>query len=834
MTFLHPLLLAAGVAGISIPIIIHLLMHRRRKPVMWGAMRFLVEAYKRQRRRLLIEKWLLLAARCLLILLIAAALGRPLLGALGLVGGGKTVYLVIDNSLAAAVRDDNAMSALDRHKAQAKAVLSTLASSGEQGDRAAIVALASPAEPIVLPASANLASLSALIDQIPLAHARADLPGALSLVAQSIGGVDASGGGTTDAAAAKRSAPDRTFVVLLSDFREGSVDLSPGGDALGAIRLPEGVRVLASEPAAVPATNVGITAVEPLRSGLIDPSKAAGDTSGELVRVTLSRSLDAAREATSVGVRARLLPPEGAGGGPASVESRTLVGFAAGQETATIAVPVRADPGLLKGPRAADAPSAGGSSSTGVLVVQTDDDAIEPDNLWRRPVELREALRVGIIAPIRFGKADRIDKLDPGSWARIALAPGSGDSGGGGIDVVDIEPASLDQARLASLDAVVLPRPDLIPEAGWARVRLFIESGGLALITPPPGIDVHLWGDAMTRGLGVEWSVARQATPQTDQRLSRTQAARTANGLLSLIEGELDELLTAVTIGKTLGLSPAPESGQTLLALDNGAPVLWAGPLSRPAPARPAGAEQNRPDTAAPPAAGRGMVIYLGVALDLDYSDLPAKPLMVPLIQELVRQGAGQARGSWWSLAGTRPRTPARTSELVELPDPARPRAAGAGRDEALARLKVDPGLAQSVEPVRRAGVYRALDESGAARGVVVVNADARGGRTTVQTQASVSAWLRPVLSGPVSGADPIVWLPPAAGGEGGVPVAAAVSGPLGAVDRGSPISLPLLIAALCVALLEVYLARRASHAQLAGPSGSLAGVLGQGRGEAA
>ncbi|MBY0263101.1 MAG: hypothetical protein K2Q20_12205, partial [Phycisphaerales bacterium] len=63
---------------------------------------------------------------------------------------------------------------------------------------------------------------------------------------------------------------------------------------------------------------------------------------------------------------------------------------------------------------------------------------------------------------------------------------------------------------------------------------------------------------------------------------------------------------------------------------------------------------------------------------------------------------------------------------------------------------------------------------------------------------------------------------------------AAAVSGLFGAVDRGSPISLPLLIAALCVALLEVFLARRASHAQLAGPVPSLSGMLGGERGETA
>ena len=73
MSVIHPALLAAGALAVSIPIIIHLLFRRRRKPVVWGAMRFLLEAYRRQRRRLTLEQIILLATRCLIVLLIGAA-----------------------------------------------------------------------------------------------------------------------------------------------------------------------------------------------------------------------------------------------------------------------------------------------------------------------------------------------------------------------------------------------------------------------------------------------------------------------------------------------------------------------------------------------------------------------------------------------------------------------------------------------------------------------------------------------------------------------------------------------------------------------------------------
>ena len=46
MTFLHPGILVAGLLAVAIPILIHLLLRRKRQPVKWGAMRFLLEAYR--------------------------------------------------------------------------------------------------------------------------------------------------------------------------------------------------------------------------------------------------------------------------------------------------------------------------------------------------------------------------------------------------------------------------------------------------------------------------------------------------------------------------------------------------------------------------------------------------------------------------------------------------------------------------------------------------------------------------------------------------------------------------------------------------------------------
>src|SRR4051795_2814538 len=69
---------AAGLAAMSIPIIIHILNRRRYKTVQWAAMEFLLRAMRKNRRRLKFEQWLLLATRCAVSILAATALARPL------------------------------------------------------------------------------------------------------------------------------------------------------------------------------------------------------------------------------------------------------------------------------------------------------------------------------------------------------------------------------------------------------------------------------------------------------------------------------------------------------------------------------------------------------------------------------------------------------------------------------------------------------------------------------------------------------------------------------------------------------------------------------------
>ena len=76
MPFLHPWLFVGGAVAASVPVIIHLLNRTRFRVIDWAAMRFIRESMRKNRRRVRLEELLLLLLRCLAIFLLALAVGR--------------------------------------------------------------------------------------------------------------------------------------------------------------------------------------------------------------------------------------------------------------------------------------------------------------------------------------------------------------------------------------------------------------------------------------------------------------------------------------------------------------------------------------------------------------------------------------------------------------------------------------------------------------------------------------------------------------------------------------------------------------------------------------
>lgn len=669
--FLHPTLAIAGAALVGVPILIHILMRRRRKPIAWGAMRFVMEAYRRQQRRLRFEQWLLLAARCLLVLIIGAALARPMLGAGGALGqrGPRTIYLVVDNSLASAARVGTSTE-LESHKEEARKALATL--DATRGDRVAIIAMGAPAEAIVLPPTQDLGAARIAIDGLASTDSAADLAGSFDAIRNNLAQADRGGGAR---------------VIALSSWRAGTFDARR---ASGTVTPSSRMASLFSEPSEVAADNVAITQATPLRSVIIGARESRA--ASEAVRVTLKRSGPGVGREGVARVRMAFV-------------SRTVAGQAAiatarfepGQQTTEISASV-------------DVPALADDSFGLTLVANIDStessqgNAIAGDDVLRHPVPARSRLRIGLIAPA--GKAPRTAAEFQGAdWLMLALAPAGADAPAADLRLSRIDPRALNAVEMLTQDAILIPRPDALDDAAWAICKKAVDAGALVLIAPPSGDGAQLWTDAMAAGLGVTWKVARDArTLATPLGLARIDAKPETNtGVLSLLAGELADLSKPVLVSRVLDVQA--DDADVAMRLTDGSPLLV---ISR----RSTSQTQN----------SRGLVALLCAAPDLSWTTLPAMPLMVPLMQELVRQGVGQAAGQTSSIAGTALEPLTGAAEFIRLDE------AAGGTEGGGPRERLVPGGTP-----RFASLYRAVDGAGVTRSLLAVNPDPQAGRTDIQ-----------------------------------------------------------------------------------------------------
>src|SRR4029450_11293829 len=140
--FAYPLMLW-GLAGASIPILIHLLNRRKFREERWAAMRFLLAALRKNQKRVRIARWLFLAIRTAILILIALAMSKPFLEAFGVAdlfrGQRRHWVLVLDGSMSMDYRVED-----KTRFEQAKDVARRLVKDARQGDAMSIVLMADP------------------------------------------------------------------------------------------------------------------------------------------------------------------------------------------------------------------------------------------------------------------------------------------------------------------------------------------------------------------------------------------------------------------------------------------------------------------------------------------------------------------------------------------------------------------------------------------------------------------------------------------------------------------------------------------------------------------
>jgi hypothetical protein len=232
MNFLFPLFLI-GLAGLAVPVLLHLIQRERKRVVEFPSLMFLRRIPYRSVRRRRIRHWLLLALRLAALLLVVAAFARPFVrqpaGAAALSSGPRELVVLLDRSYSMGYGDR-----WDRARAAARNAVESLAS----GDRGSLVLFSTSAhaEPRSSP---DRGQLLAAIDAAKPGSGATRLGPALK-VAQSI---------------VAASTMPRREVVLISDFQK------IGWRRDDAVRLPDGTAVTPVSVSREDAGHVSVSSV---------------------------------------------------------------------------------------------------------------------------------------------------------------------------------------------------------------------------------------------------------------------------------------------------------------------------------------------------------------------------------------------------------------------------------------------------------------------------------------------------------------------------------------------------------------------------------------------
>jgi Aerotolerance regulator N-terminal/von Willebrand factor type A domain len=232
MSFLTPLFLL-GLAGLAVPVIIHLIQRERKNVVQFPSLMFLqrIPYQSVQRRR--IRNWPLLLLRLAALALIVAAFARPFfrrtpLAAAG-VSGAREVVILIDNSYS--------MGYGDRWSRATTAAREAIGQVGPS-DRATIVFFSNDAE-VVLKSTPDRSRLNAAVSTGKPSSGATRYGPALKLAGSLI----------------SESRLPRREVILISDFQR------TGWQGAEGVRLPDGVALTPRPITDAETSNLSVTPV---------------------------------------------------------------------------------------------------------------------------------------------------------------------------------------------------------------------------------------------------------------------------------------------------------------------------------------------------------------------------------------------------------------------------------------------------------------------------------------------------------------------------------------------------------------------------------------------
>ena len=525
-------------------------------------------------------------------------------------------------------------------------------------------------------------------------------------------------------------------ILVASAFRAGSVGAMP---PLPKVTLGgTDVLVAATTPPAAEGANLQVTGVETERVAGTGPDAPAS------LRITVHRDRGDGPLKTTVRVAGPTMT--------APVE-RALE-FGAGERDRTTSVTIT------------ERPADPASTLRRAVVVSISPDAQPVDDARATVLAPTDRLRVAVVDRRSFDAASALDRLPAGDWVARALAPGEPAT----IDVTQVDPVALDARTAAVSDAIVIAEPQLLNASQWTMLASFVARGGMVAVLLAAGERVQAWTGQLATTFGMPWKMGIEARERS--QATALASEQPGSSYLAALSGELPQLAPAVDVFRSIDVDASVDPGAVQLSLQDGTAFLLSW--------RPANA--------------RGTVVVFTSAIDLAWTTLPLKPLMVPLWQEMVAEGRRRASTAQVASVGSQPEID--RSGVVEL----RPVSPDGASMPGARTVPVGAGGKTSM-PLERGGLLEMLDSGGRPQGMLAAVIDSSVTSVAPTDQERVRGWL--------ASAGTFSWIGDAGSARGsGDSTATAPT----ARSNGS-LAPTLFAAALLLAVIEAFLARRFSHA---------------------
>lgn len=530
--FASPWLLG-GLALAAIPVVIHLLHRRRYVEVDWAAMRFLLEATRKQSRRLRIENLILLILRTLVLALLVLALARPLFDTGGtLMQSEQPVHRIVLVDATFSMQFDSGQPDGDLDEGQprnngtrfqrARQAVREIVTSGRRGDAWNLVKISDSA-PFAVISQASFQEETVLdeVDRLTVSDAPGDLTGALKAVAE---------------LTAELPEMAQKEVIIVSDLQ--SAMWNP--EAADQKRRLRELTMKIGSTARVSLINAG--GIDSRNSAVTDLRTEGG--SATIDQPVLLRC--SVRSFGSSAVRDQVVE--------LLVDGRLV-------DTRRIDVPAGVDLPV-------DFSHTFRSAGEHFVEVHLQDDAVPVDNRRWLALPVREEIGVLLVDGRPSGRA----RDSASYYVRTALDPATLEqSTGGVIRTQVVSEGELPSIRLTDYDAVVLCDVGLLTEREAGLLESYVRGGGGLIILPgeqtrPDNYNARLYRD----GAGIlPARIGERVKPPTQEDVFLFDPRGFAHPLVGVFRGNPGVGLETTMTMQFLKLEPDADAATALWFSDD-------------------------------------------------------------------------------------------------------------------------------------------------------------------------------------------------------------------------------------------------------------------------